>query len=83
MNETPDERRDAVAGPVDCHVRPLRNWRMRRAERRLAGLKAKYAATREMVAACEKTVPGALVVDMCELPRKIAEVEVLLKQLAA
>lgn len=26
MNTTPDDRRDAVAGPVDCPVRPRAMW---------------------------------------------------------
>jgi len=60
----------------------LRDWRIRRAQRRLAGLKAKYAAVRELVKSCRGD-PGMLVLDMRSLPGEIAEVEELLRQLEA
>jgi hypothetical protein len=56
---------------------------MRRAQRRLAGLKAKLSAVRELVKLCREYVPGALVLDMRDIPQEIAEVEELLRQLAA
>jgi hypothetical protein len=64
-------------------IKYLRDWRIRRAQRRLAGLKAKYAAVRALVELCYEKVPGALVRDMRILPGEIAEVEELLRQLQA
>jgi hypothetical protein len=61
----------------------LRDWRIRRAQRKLAGLKAKYAAVRELVGISNEWVPGTLVTDMRALPSEIAEVEELLRQLKA
>jgi hypothetical protein len=86
MNET---QQPAVAGPVEPTVRPLRivgalnAWRTRRAQRKLAGLKAKLAAVRELVNLCREEVPGTLVLNMQNIPQEIAEVEELLRQLAA
>ena len=61
----------------------LCDWRIRRAQRRLAGLKARYAAARALVELCHEFVPGVLVWDMRTLPGEIAEVEERLRQLQA
>ena len=58
-----------------------KTWRLQRIERKIAGKKAKLQATRELVNACERSVPGALVCDMRNLPQEIAELETRAKQL--
>ena len=84
-----EQTQPALAGQVDRHVRPprvvgaLKAWRTRRAQRKLAGLKAKLAAVRELAQLCREDVPGTLVLDMRDIPQEIAEVEELLRQLAA
>lgn len=60
-----------------------KTWRRQRIERKIAGKKAKLLATRELVNACESSVPGTLVIDMRNLPQEIAELETLAKQLQA
>lgn len=60
-----------------------RKWRLDRLERKIAGKKAKLAATRELVRMRESTVPGFLVSDMQGLPQEIAELETKAKQLMA
>ena len=59
----------------------LRAWRIRRTKRKLAGLRAELTATKGLVNLCDGDVPGALVIDMQSIPREIAELEELLKQL--
>ena len=59
----------------------LRAWRIRRTKRKLAGLRAELTATQGLVKLCFGEVPGALVIEMRSIPREIAELEELLKQL--
>ena len=58
-------------------------WRRRRIEVKIAGLTAKLKATREIFNACAGTVPGGIVIDMRDIPQRIAELETRAKQLVA
>lgn len=54
---------------------------MERIEQKIAGLKAKLSAARELVNLCGSSVPGTLVLSMLTLPKEIAELETKAKQL--
>lgn len=58
----------------------IREWRVRRIKVALAGLKAKYDATMNLVGRC-KSLPGGLVQDIQDFSQQIAEKEELLRQL--
>jgi hypothetical protein len=59
-----------------------RTWRRDRLEQRIAGKKAKLAATQELFSSA-KSLPGRFALDLTQLPQEIAELEVELKQLTA
>ena len=83
MNE---QEQQAGAGPVERPVRPLGWWERRRVSRldvKLAGLRAKLEGTNGAIrlVADGSSIPGALVHDLRELPRLIAELEETKRQI--
>lgn len=60
-----------------------KQWRLQRLECLIAGKKAQLSAVRELVNACANAVPGALIIEMKNLPREIAELETRAGQLKA
>jgi len=60
-----------------------RTWRTNRIECKIAGLRAKLQATKDLANRCEGNVPGALVIVLRDVPQQIAEMEERVKQLKA
>jgi hypothetical protein len=63
----------------------MARMRVRAFDRELAGLRAKLVATHRCVAMIQDgtSVPGSLVYDMRDIPRRIAELEEHRRQIAA
>ena len=59
-----------------------RTWRLERLEQKIAGKKAKLAATLELFSTA-KSLPGTFAIDLTLLPQEIAELETKAKQLLA
>ena len=57
------------------------SWKIRKLQRKLAGLNAKLTATRELFNLCSEEVPGIIIINMQELPQEIAEIEKQIEQL--
>lgn len=60
----------------------IRQWRIHKIDIRLAGLKAKLQALKEL-ANETTTIPGGLVMNLRDLPQEIAELEERKRQLEA
>jgi cell division septum initiation protein DivIVA len=58
-------------------------WRLQRLEYKIAGLKAKLAAARELFNACANSVPDGIVICLRDLPQEIAQLETRAAQLKA